>query len=128
MKLFKYFTWAEIKEICLKLEKSGCYYRHPKQDFIEILGQKTVDEMFLLGFIKNSPKLKAYWIDYYHPCYEYGNFFRKIYNFVTTPFWLWFKIYFLQYYTIKYAIKRFTNKIGITKPDTYAKDFYAVES
>ena len=93
--------YKEIKEICFKLEKNGCYFRHPKKDFINILGQETVDEMLRLGYLKDSPKLKAYWIDYNDSCYEYGKLFRKMYNFIVNPKWLWFKVYVLQLWRVR---------------------------
>ena len=88
MKLFKYFTWSEIKDICKKLDKKGCEFRHPKVDFIEAVGQDTVNKLYVLGFINDSKPLDAYWIDYRQPCYEYGKMFRSIANYVNTPFWI----------------------------------------
>ena len=98
MKLFKYFTWSEIKDICKKLDKKGCEFRHPKVDFVEAVGQDTVNKLYVLGFINDSKPLDAYWIDYRQPCYEYGKLFCKIANYVNTPKWLWFKIYVLNVY------------------------------
>lgn len=98
MKLFKYFTYKELKDICQKLEKNGCYYRHPKSDFVKHLGKETVENLLKSKCIKNSKRLDAYWIDYYEECYEYCNLFRKVYNYFTTPFWLWLKIYVLNVY------------------------------
>ena len=98
MKLFKYFTWSEIKEICKKLDKKGCEFRHPKVDFVEAVGQDTVNKLYVLGFINDSKPLDAYWIDYRQPCYEYGKMFRRIANYVNTSFWLWLKIYVLNLY------------------------------
>ena len=101
MKLFKYFTWSEIKDICQKLEKKGCEFRHPKEDFVNAVGQDTVNKLYILGFINDSKPLDAYWIDYRQPCYEYGKLFRKIANYVNTPKWLWFKVYVLQLWRVK---------------------------
>jgi len=99
MKLFRYFTWSEIKDICKKLE--SCEFRHPKEDFNKAIGELNVMKLVDIGFLKDSPKLEAYWIDYYHPCYEYGKLFRSIANYVNTPFWLWVKIYVLQLWRVK---------------------------
>jgi hypothetical protein len=99
MKLFRYFTWPEIKDICKKLE--SCEFRHPKEDFNKAIGELNVMKLVDIGFLKDSPKLEAYWIDYYHPCYEYGKLFRSIANYVNTPFWLWVKIYVLQLWRVK---------------------------
>lgn len=128
MKLFKYFTWSEIKEICKKLDKKGCEFRHPKVDFVEAVGQDTVNKLYILGFIKDSKPLEQYWIDYRQPCFEYGIWLRRISHFVTNSFWVWFKIYVIQFYTIKWSIIRFFERIGLREKDTYAEDFYAVES
>jgi len=70
--------YSEIKEICLKLEKECCYFCHPKSDFVKVLGQDTVDDLLKRGWIKDSPKLEAYWIDYRESCYVFGILFRKI--------------------------------------------------
>ena len=104
MKLFKYFTWSEIKEICKKLDKKGCEFRHPKVDFVEAIGELNVMKLVDIGFLKDSPR-KTYpgtdipWKgDFYESCYEYGKMFRRIANYVNTPFWLWLKIYVLNLY------------------------------
>ena len=57
MKFFKYFTYKELKDICQKLDKKGCYFRHPQEDFIEILGHETVNKLLDAGCIKYSPRI-----------------------------------------------------------------------
>lgn len=128
MKLFKYFTYSEIKDICIKLEKAGCEYRHPKTDFMDAIGADNVNKLLKMGWIKDSKPLEQYWIDYRQPCFEYGIGLRRMSHFTTNSFWLWFKIYFIQYYTIKYTITRFFERIGLRQKDRYAEEFYAVES
>ena len=56
MKFFKYFTYNELKDIYLKLEKDHCYFRHPKNDFVKTLGQETVDKLLETGCLKDSPR------------------------------------------------------------------------
>ena len=104
MKLFKYFTWSEIKEICKKLDKKGCEFRHPKVDFVEAIGELNVMKLVDIGFLKDSPR-KTYpgtdipWKgDFYESCYEFGTLFRKLYNFVTVPFGLWLRCYVFQFW------------------------------
>lgn len=104
MKLFKYFTWSEIKELCKNLK--GCEFRHPKEDFVRAIGQDTVNKLVEIGFIKNSKPLQAYWIDYRQPCYEYGKILRGIANYANTPFWLWLKVYVLQLWRIQHMWQR----------------------
>ena len=55
MKLFKHFTYSEMKEICNKLDDKNCYYRHRQSDFIRHLSKETVDKLVELKFLKNSP-------------------------------------------------------------------------
>lgn len=128
MKLFKYFTWSELKDICIKLEKAGCEYRHPRTDFMDAIGADNVNKLLWSGLIKDSKPLEQYWIDYRQPCFEYGIWLRRISHFVTNSFWVWFKIYVIQFYTIKWSIIRFFERIGLKEKDTYAEDFYSVES
>ena len=97
MKFFKYFTYSELKDICLKLEKKNCYYRHPQSDFIEILGHETVDKLINGKCIKDSPLSGKPW-DYTYPCYEFCPKFKKVFNYLSSPFWLWFRIYILHTY------------------------------
>lgn len=97
MKLFKYFTYSEIKEISKKLENNSCYFRRPKEDFVKYLGQETVDKLVDIKFLKDSPSSGKSW-DYKRDCYEFTKKFRRVYNFMATPFWLWVKIYVLNFY------------------------------
>jgi len=101
MKLFKYFTYSEIKEISKKLESNSCYFRHPKSDFVKYLGQETVDKLVEIGFLKDSPHIE-FAQDYSEDCYEFTKKFRRIYNFIITPFWLWVKLYVFHWYIIKH--------------------------
>ena len=112
------FTFKEIKEICKKLEDKRCFYRHPQSDFIDILGQDVVNKLLEIGWIKNSdPKtypgtnIRYLW-DYSVPCYEYSNTFRRIYNYYTTPFWLWLKIDVLHLYWFVHKWQRFRIACG----------------
>jgi hypothetical protein len=104
MKFFKYFTYSEIKDICNKLDKKNCYFRHPQSDFINILGQETVGKLVETGCLKDSPHItypgtNINWHgDYNEPCYEYGKWFRKLYNFITVPFWIWLKCYVFHFW------------------------------
>ena len=97
MKFYKYFIIKELKEVCNTLENNRCYYRHPKSDFFRYLGKDNVEKLLKLGFIKDSPKLEAYWIDYHEPCYEYTKKFTMIYDWYTTPLKLYIKYYVLRY-------------------------------
>ena len=101
MKLFKYFTYSEMKEICNKLEDKNCYYRHPQSDFIRHLGKETVYKLVELKFLIDSPSTGKHW-DYKEDCYEFTKKFRRVYNFMATPFWLWVKIYVLNFYWFKH--------------------------
>lgn len=96
------FTIKEIKEICNKLNKENCYFRCPQKDFIKILGQTNVDRLIKIGWLKNSPKLTNIKSDYSEPCYEFGMLFRRIFNYLTTPFSLWLKYYVFQFWRFKY--------------------------
>lgn len=105
------FTIKEIKEICNKLNKENCYFRHPQEDFIKILGQTDVDRLIKIGWLKNSPKLTNIKSDYYKPCYEFGMLFRRIFNYLTTPFWTWLSIYVFQFFMIKIYWQKFMIKV-----------------
>lgn len=102
MKFFKYFTYKELKDICLKLDKKHCNYRHPQEDFIEILGQETVDKLLDARCIKDSPQIILNGVlwegDYKRPCYEFCPKFKRAFNYLASPFWLWFRIYVLHTY------------------------------
>ena len=111
MKLFKYFTYSEIKEISKKLENNCCHFRHPKSDFVKYLGQETVDKLIEIGFLKDSPSTGEHW-DYKEDCYEFTKKLRLIYNFIITPFWLWMKIYVFHWYIIKHFWYRLRIKCG----------------
>ena len=91
MKLFKYFNYSEMKEICNKLEDKNCYY----------LGKETVYKLVELKFLIDSPSTGKHW-DYKEDCYEFTKKFRRVYNFMATPFWLWVKIYVLNFYWFKH--------------------------
>ena len=104
--------YSEIKEICLKLEKECCYFCHPKSDFVKVLGQDTVDDLLKRGWIKDSPKLEAYWIDYHERCYEFGTLFRKMFNFIVNRKWMWFKIYVLQLWRVQLIWQKFRIACG----------------
>ena len=54
MKIFKYFTWSEIKDICKRLE--SCEFRHPKDDFNKAIGELNVMKLVDIGFLKDSPR------------------------------------------------------------------------
>ena len=112
------FTFKKIKEICKKLNSKSCHYRHPQRDFIDILGWETVDKLLKIGWLKYSaPKtypgtnIRCIW-DYSVPCYEYSNTFRRIYNYYTTPFWLWLKIDVLHFYWFAHKWQRFRIACG----------------
>lgn len=100
MKFFKYFSWLELKEICNKLENKNCYFRHPQRDFIELLGEETVNKLVDGGCIKNSP-LSDDPYDYKVPCYEFCTLFRKLYNYIVTPFGLYLRVYVFQFWRVK---------------------------
>lgn len=107
MKFFKYFTYKELKYICQKLDKRRCYYRHPQEDFIEILGNETVNKLLDAGCIKYSPRITypgtdIPWNgDYYRDCYEFCKKFKRVFNYLSSPFWLWFRIYVLHTYLFR---------------------------
>ena len=111
MKLFKHFTYSEMKEICNKLEHEFCYFRHPQTDFINYLGKETVDKLIDINFLKDSPSTEASW-DYKEDCYEFTKKFRRIFNFMTTPFWLWMKIYVFHWYIVKHFWYKLRIKCG----------------
>ena len=101
MKLFKHFTYSEIKEISKKLESNSCYFRHPE----------TVDKLVEIGFLKDSPSTCEHW-DYKEDCYEFTKKFRRIYNFIITPFWLWMKLYVFHWYIFKHFWYKLRIKCG----------------
>ena len=105
-------NYKKIKEICNRLERANCYFRHPKTDFIKVLGQERVDEMLSHGWLKNSPQLAQAWADFSEPCYEFGNLFRRVFNFFVTPKWLWFKVYVLQFWRVKIWWQKLMIKCG----------------
>jgi len=113
MKFFKYFTYKELKDICLKLDENRCYYRHPQEDFIEVLGQDIVNKLIDARCIKDSPHITypgtdIPWNgDYYKDCYEFSKKFKRVFNYLGSPFWLWFKIYILHIYWFKYKWQSF---------------------
>ena len=106
MKLFKYFTYKELKEICNKLDDTRCHYRHPQSDFIKYLGNETVNKLISVNFLKDSLLSGMPW-DYSVPCYEFSNKFKIVFNYLTTPFWLWFKIYILRIYWFRHKWQAF---------------------
>lgn len=97
MKLFKYFTYSELKLACKLLEKKNCYFRNTQKRFNECLGEPLVNLLLKSGCIKESPTTGQSW-DYKEDCYEFTTKFRRVYNFMVTPFWLWVKIYVLNFY------------------------------
>lgn len=97
MKFFKYFSYSELKLVCELLEKKHCYFRNTQKRFNEDLGEYLVDLLLKGGCIKESPITGQSW-DYKEDCYEFTKSFRRVYNFMTTPFWLWVKIYVLNFY------------------------------
>ena len=111
MKIFKYFSYKEIKDICYKLNNNNCYYRHPQQNFVDTLGQDVVDKLVKMKYLKHSPSTKSWW-DYTNDCYEYSNKFRRLFDFIVTPFWLWFKIYVMHIYTFKRMWQKLMIKFG----------------
>ena len=111
MKLFKYFTYSEMKEICNKLENKFCYYRHPQSCFIRHLGKETVDKLIDIKYLKVSPSTGASW-DYKEDCYEYTKKFKNISSFITLPFFIWFKIYILKFYRLKHIWQNIRIKCG----------------
>lgn len=111
MKLFKYFTYSEMKEICNKLEDKNCYYRHPQSAFIRHLSKETVDKLINIKFLKDSLSTGNHW-DYNEDCYEFTKKFRRVYNFMVTPFWLWVKIYVLNFYWFEHKWQQFRITCG----------------
>ncbi len=112
------FTLKEIKEICKKLDSKNCCYRHPKHDFEDILGLEMVNTLVSIGWLKNSapityPGTDIIWYgDYKVSCYEFSTIFRIIYNYYTTPFWLWVKIYVLNTYWFVHKWQKFRIACG----------------
>ena len=111
MKLFKHFTYSEMKEICNKLNKEFCYFRSTQSNFIKYLGNETVDKLVDIKFLKNSPSTYEHW-DYKEDCYEFTKKFRHIFNFITLPFFVWFKIYILKFYWFKHIWQTIRIKCG----------------
>ena len=96
MKLHKYFSHKEMKEICNALNANMCYYRYPKSHFIKVLGEDTFNKLVEMKYLLDSPKLDYYW-DYKVPCCEFSTKFRRIFNWYTTPFKLYIKYYVFNY-------------------------------
>ena len=111
MKLFKHFTYSEIKEISNKLESKNCYFRHPKEDFVKYLGQETVNKLVDIKFLKDSPHIE-FVQDYSEDCYEFTKKFKRIYNFIITPFFIWVKFYVLKFGWFKYKWQQFRIACG----------------
>lgn len=104
MKFFKYFSYSELKYICKELESSHCYFRAPKSRFVECFKAKTyfvINRLVDGGCLKDSPSTGMSW-DFKEDCYEFTKKFKKVYNFMTCPFWLWVKIYVLHFYWFKH--------------------------
>lgn len=96
MKLYKYFSHKEMKEICNALNDNMCYYRYPKSHFIKVLGEDIFNKLVEMKYLLDSPKLDYYW-DYKVPCCEYSIKFRRIFNWYTTPFKFYIKYYVFNY-------------------------------
>ena len=111
MKLFKYFNYSDIKEISKKLENNCCYFRHPKSDFVKYLDHETVDKLVEIGFLKDSPHIE-FVQDYSEDCYEFTKKFRRIYNFIITPFWLWMKLYVFHWHIVEHFWHKLRIKCG----------------
>ena len=111
MKFFKHFSYSELKLTCELLDKKHCYFRHTQKHFIECLGQYLVDLLLDGGAIKESPTSGQPW-DFKEDCYEFTNKFRRMYNFMTVPFWTWFKIYVLNFYWFKHKWEQFRIACG----------------
>lgn len=111
MKFFKYFSYSELKLTCKLLEKEQCYFRNPRKRFNECLGEPLVDLLLKGGYIKESPTTGQPW-DYKEDCYEFTNKFRRVYNFMATPFWLWIKIYVLNFYWFERKWQQFRIACG----------------
>ncbi len=106
MKFFKYFSYSELKLICKQLEKESCYYRAPKRRFTECFDKEAnkcplIENLVDGGCLKDSPSTGQHW-DYNEDCYEFTKKFKRVYNFMTCPFWLWIKIYVLNFYWFKH--------------------------
>ncbi len=118
MKIFKYFTWSEIKEICIRLDKEHCYFRNPKKNFVKILGEDTTNRLVKMGWLKDSPYIPNCH-DYTEPCYEYGIFFRKLYNYHVNKFGIWLKCYVFQIWRLKYIKDNIIYKLTGKRPVYY---------
>lgn len=111
MKIFKYFTYLEIKEISKKLYNNSCYFRHPKSDLVKYLGQETIDKLVEIGFLKDSPSTGKHW-DYKEDCYEFTRKFKNIFSFIILPFWIWFKYNVLHIAFFKHIWQKIRIKCG----------------
>lgn len=111
MKFFKHCSYSELKLTCELLDKKNCYYRQPQKHFIECLGQYLVDLLLDGGAIKESKSTGQPW-DFKEDCYEFTEKFRRVYNFMSVPFWIWFKIYVLNFYWFKHKWEQFRIACG----------------
>ena len=111
MKFFKYFSYSELKLVCELLEKKHCYFRNTQKRFNEGLGEPLVELLLDGGCIKESPTSGQHW-DYNEDCYEFTNMFRRVYNFMANPFWIWFKIYVLNFYWFEHKWQQFRIACG----------------
>ena len=129
MKIFKYFTWSEIKDICIKLDNENCYFRHPKHDFVKCLGEDTVSKLVDMGWLKDSPYIDNCH-DYSEPCYEFSTFFRKISNYIVNGLKNWLYYYVFQLWRVKYIKDNIIYKLTKKRPDyyDYGESFYVVEN
>lgn len=111
MKFFKHFSYSELKLTCELLDKKNCYYRQPQKHFIECLGDYLVNLLLDSGAIKESKSTGEPW-DFKEDCYEFTEKFRRVYNFMSVPFWIWFKIYVLNFYWFKHKWEQFRIACG----------------
>ena len=92
-------TWLPTKEsINFKTLKEANKYS---------LIEKLIDG----GCLKDSPSTGQHW-DYKEDCYEFTKKFRRVYNFTVTPFWLWVKIYVLNFYWFEHKWQKIRIKCG----------------
>ncbi len=94
-----------LKEICILLNKSHCYFRNPKSHFLKVLGSETTDMLVKKGYLKDSPKIENI-RDFDEPCYEFSKMFRFISNFYTCTIWEFIK-YYIIYDSIEYLSEKF---------------------
>lgn len=111
MKIFKEFSYKEAKEICKNLDDKNCYFRHPQQNFIDILGKDTVDILLKKGWLKDSPSTHEPW-DYQSDCYKFSEFFRKLFAFTTNSFGDWLKYYVIRPHWFIHKWQQFRIKCG----------------